>query len=90
MKNKCGVNGRSSNFFYAFVDYENTEAYHTDVEGQIVDLGLKFGLIDRKGAWYSYKDIRVSGMENFVAKLIEEKALIKLESEVTEIISKTK
>lgn len=81
-KNKCGKNGRSSNFFYSFVDYGNVKAYHTDVVGQIVDLGMKFGIVDRKGAWYSYDDVRVSGMDNFVEQLIESKRVKDLENDV--------
>ena len=82
VKNKCGINGRSSNFFYAFVDYGNVEAYHTDSAGQIVDLGMKFGLVERKGAWYSYGEIKVSGMDNFVDALITSGSLKSLEEEV--------
>lgn len=82
VKNKCGVNGRSANFFYAFVDYGSTKAYHTDSAGQIVDLGMRFGLVERKGAWYSYGDIRVSGMENFVDELVSSGKIKTLESDV--------
>lgn len=82
VKNKCGINGRSANFFYAFVDYGNVEAYHTDAAGQIVDLGMKFGLVERKGAWYSYGEVKVSGMDNFVDTLITSGSLKTLEEEV--------
>lgn len=82
VKNKCGVNGRSANFFYAFVDYGNVSAYHTDSSGQIVDLGMRFGLVDRKGAWYSYEDIRVSGMDNFVDELVKSGKIRDLENDV--------
>ena len=82
MKNKCGVNGRSANFFYAFVDYGNVSAYHTDNAGQIVDLGMKFGLVERRGAWYSYDDVKVSGMDNFVEELISQRKIKSLEEEI--------
>lgn len=84
VKNKCGINGRSANFFYAFVNYGNVEAFHTDSAGQIVDLGMKFGLVERKGAWYSYGDTKVSGMDNFVDTLISNGQLKSLEKEVYE------
>lgn len=86
VKNKCGVNGRSSNFFYAFVNYGSVRAYKTDAVGQIVDLGMKFGLVQRKGAWYSYDDVRVSGMDNFVEELISQGKIPSLENEVYEIM----
>lgn len=82
IKNKCGVTGRSANFFYAFVNYGNVKAYHTDYAGQLVDLGLKFGLIDRKGAWYAYGDIRMGGMDNFVDELVNSGKLKELEEDI--------
>lgn len=82
VKNKCGVNGRSANFFYAFVNYGSVKAYHTDSAGQIVDLGMRFGLVERKGAWYSYDDTRVSGMDNFVEELVGSGKIRELESDV--------
>ena len=82
MKNKTGVNGRRATFFYAFVTYGNTSAYKTDVEGQIIDLGLKYGLVERKGAWYSYGDVRVSGMDSFSAELVDTGAIKQLEEDV--------
>lgn len=82
VKNKCGTNGRSSNFFYAFVDYGSVKAFHTDSAGQIVDLGMRFGLVERKGAWYSYGETRVSGMDNFVDALVSTGKIKDLENEV--------
>lgn len=82
VKNKCGVNGRNSNFFYAYVNYGTTKAYRTNIEGQLVDLGMHFGLIERKGAWYSFGEVKVSGMDNFVQALIDNKALKQLEEAV--------
>lgn len=84
IKNKVGVNGRSSTFFYAFTDYGSIKAYKTDVTGQIVDLAMRYGLVERKGAWYYYQDLKVSGMDTFSSNL-EETGLIKqLEAEVYE------
>ena len=57
-------------------------------EGEIVDLGVKEGLIDKAGAWYSYKDDRIGqGKDNVrvflkenpeIANEIEEQIRIKL------------
>ena len=76
------MNGRRATFFYAFVTYGNTPAYKTDVEGQIIDLGLKYGLVERKGAWYSYGDVRVSGMDSFSSELVKTGAIKQLEEDV--------
>lgn len=82
IKNKVGTNGRSANFFYSYVDYGTTKAFHTDVSGQIVDLGMKFGLVERKGAWYSYDDVKVSGMDSFVEELESSGKIKELENDV--------
>ena len=68
-------------------DYENIEAYHTDTTGQIIDLGMKFGLVERKGAWYSYEDVRVSGMNSFTEELEKTGKLRELEQEVYDEMS---
>tara|TARA_B100001250_G_scaffold292684_1_gene254323 strand:+ start:425 stop:1498 length:1074 start_codon:yes stop_codon:yes gene_type:complete len=57
-------------------------------EGEIVDLGVKEGLIDKAGAWYSYKEDRIGqGKDNVrvflkenpeIANEIEEQIRIKL------------
>ena len=84
LKNKVGVSGRIANFFYSYIDYGNTKAHQTDVASQIVDLGMKFGLADRKGAWYVYGDTRVQGMDSFVDTLVKTGDIKKLEQEVYE------
>lgn len=85
-KNKCGINGRTSNFFYAFVDYGSCKQYKTDVPSQIADLGMHYGLIERKGAWYQYGDVRVSGMDNFVEELIKSGKMKSLEKELNDLM----
>ena len=57
-------------------------------EGEIVDLGVKEGLIDKAGAWYSYKDDRIGqGKDNAriflkenpeISQEIEEQIRVKL------------
>lgn len=84
VKNKCGVNGRSANFYYSFVTYGSVKAYKTDVAGQIVDLAMRYGIIERKGAWYYYSDLKVSGMDNFVNELTESGKLRLLEKELND------
>ena len=88
VKNKCGVNGRSGNFFYAFVNYGFVKAYKTDYAGQIVDMSMKYGLVERKGAWYDYGDEHVNGMDNFVEQLVSTGKIKDLENEVYEQMDK--
>ena len=82
VKNKVGVPQRSATFFYAYVDYGGTQAYSTDASGQIVDLAMKYNLVERKGSWYDYKDLHVQGIDNFVSELTKSGMLKKLEKEV--------
>lgn len=87
VKNKTGVNGRRANFFYAYVEYGTVPAYKTDVTGQIIDLGMKYGLVERKGAWYQYDKVRVNGMDSFAAELEDSGAIKDLEADVYEEMS---
>lgn len=82
VKNKVGINGRSATLFYAYVNSGGTRAYHTDTVGQIVDLGIKYGFVERKGAWYSYGKLKVSGMDKFVEELSKGDAIKQLEIDV--------
>lgn len=88
VKNKTGINGRTANFFYAFVNYGNVKAYKTDVVGQIVDLAMHYGLVERKGAWYSFGETRVSGMDNFTSELVSSGQSKVLEQAVYEAMNK--
>lgn len=38
-------------------------------EGSILDLGVDFGLIEKKGSWFTYKDKRFQGREGFREEL---------------------
>lgn len=86
LKNKVGVRGRSVNFFYAYTDYGNTPAYKTDVEGQIVELGIRYGLIERRGAYYVYGETKVQGLDNFVKYIIDEDIIKNLSKDINEQI----
>jgi RecA/RadA recombinase len=82
MKNKVGVQGRESTFFYSYVDYEEIPAGKTDTFGQLVDIAIRFGVVQRKGAWYMYNDLKVQGMDNFIRTVSEEGVRKSLEKDV--------
>jgi recombination protein RecA len=45
-------------------------------EGELIDYGVKFDIIDKSGAWFSYKDIKLGqGKENVKKKLKEDTVL---------------
>ncbi|MBK68723.1 MAG: recombinase RecA [Legionellales bacterium] len=50
-------------------------------EGEIVDLGVKEGLIDKSGAWYSYKDDRIGQGKDNVRVFLKENPEIASEIE---------
>ncbi len=55
-------------------------------EGEIVDLGSELGILDKSGAWYSYKGERLGqGKENIKALL---KSNVKLKEEIETLIRK--
>ena len=83
-KNKTGVPGRTGNMFYSYVDYGTTKANNTDREYQIVDLAMRMGLVERKGAWYVYGSTRVQGMDSFIEQLYESGQIKELEDELNE------
>ena len=62
--------------YYGEEDSEFSPKFKTNVPKQIVELGITFGFINRKGAYYDYGDIRVQGIDNFVSTL-EDKGLLK-------------
>ena len=55
--------------------------------GEIVDLGVKFGIIDKSGAWFSYGDERIGqGRENAKKFLVENHKLAEeIESKIRDL-----
>lgn len=50
---------------FKVVDFDIMYGSGISKEGELVDLGVKAGLIDKSGSWYSYKDERIGqGREN--------------------------
>lgn len=45
-------------------------------EGEIVDIGVKLDIINKSGAWFSYKDLRWQGRDNVKEHLKKDKALM--------------
>jgi recombination protein RecA len=42
-------------------------------EGELIDLGVKHGMIDKAGAWYSYKDERIGQGKDNVRSFLKER-----------------
>lgn len=81
-KNKVGVNGRTGTLFYAYVDFGTIPAHKTNANEQIVELGMRYGYVDRKGSWYVYDDVKVQGLDNLAAELESTGKMKDLENDV--------
>ncbi len=44
----------------------------TSLEGELIDLGVKQGIVDKSGAWYSYKDERIGQGKDNVRRFLKE------------------
>lgn len=44
----------------------------TSKEGELIDLGVKQGIVDKAGAWYSYKDERIGQGKDNVRQFLRE------------------
>ena len=54
--------------------------YHT---GEIIDLGVKLGLVDKSGAWYAYKGDKIGQGKANASRYLEENSAICEEIETT-------
>jgi len=59
--------------------------------GEIMDYGLKFGIIDKAGAWFSYNSIKLGqGRENSINTMFaDEKLFSEIEKKIRDEIGKT-
>lgn len=76
-KNKVGRRGLSSSYYFTFVDLGHTKANSVDVVGQVIDLGVKFGLITKRGSFYDYEGKKYQGMANLEAGLLEDESVFR-------------
>ncbi|UTA49197.1 recombinase RecA [Simiduia sp. 21SJ11W-1] len=52
-----------------------------NLQGEIIDFGVKLGLIDKAGAWYSYKGDKIGQGKNNVVKFLMENPAVQEEIE---------
>src|SRR5699024_519467 len=50
-------------------------------EGEIIDLGVQSGIVDRAGAWYSYKDTRIGQGKDNAREFLRENPVMAREIE---------
>ena len=68
------------------VDFDIMYGSGISKEGEIVDLGVKLGLIEKAGSWFSYKDAKIGQGKENAKKFLKENPKIK--DELTEQIKK--
>lgn len=68
---------------FKVVDFDIMYGSGISKEGELLDLGVKIGLIDKSGSWYSYKDERIGqGREN-VKEFFKQNPAVAAELETT-------
>lgn len=87
-KNKFGEPFRESSFYFSFVDDGELKVAQTDTTAQLIELGLMFGIIERKGNYYTYKTAAGNGIEGFKNKLSASGAISELKEQVYTLIDK--
>ena len=51
-----------------------------------MELGIRYGLIERRGAYYVYEETKVQGLDNFVKYIIDEGIIKNLSKDINEQI----
>lgn len=64
-KNKAGQPLREMSLYFSFIDDGVLKKGETDVVAQLIELGIRYNLIERVGNGYSYKGYKGRGMETF-------------------------
>jgi RecA/RadA recombinase len=82
MKNKTARPFLNATFYFSFINDGSTKAGKTDIEAQIIELGIRFGMIERAGAWYEYDKCKVNGVAAFQAEMIKSAKIKKLSEQV--------
>jgi len=79
-KHKTGRPYRKGSFYY---DVERKKLLN---EATVIDYGVKYSLVNKKGAWFMYGDLKFQGLSKFTQALEKDKKLFnKLKNEVMEI-----
>lgn len=70
-KNKTGTPQRTGMFDFYFDDGGPVEQGHFDNVKEVIIEGVAYGVLKKSGAWYTYGDIRVNGIDAFTDKMRE-------------------
>lgn len=70
-KNKVGRRGLNGTYYFSFVEDGMTKAGSVDVLAQLIELGVRFSLIEKKGAFYHYEGSSYQGMAKLTHALTD-------------------
>ena len=90
LKNKVGAQFREGSYYYAIETFEGVEKGTTDIVAQLIDLGVRYEVIKRAGAFYSFDGLKGQGVDKFKAALNEAGKLKDLESALYKAIEEDK
>lgn len=74
-KNKVGRSFLEGEIFFSFINDGIYKRNKTDIIGQVVEMGVKFGHINQSGAWFDIDGNRVQGMEKLKNVLADNDSL---------------
>jgi RecA/RadA recombinase len=86
LKNKFGPALREATLYFSYQDDGELEVGETDIMAQLIELGIRYKLIERVGNGYEYNGVKGKGMESFKKAMYTEKMGKQLEIEVYEKI----
>ena len=71
-KVKCVKNKTATPFKTAEIDIYFKDKYGMDIESQYIDLAIKFNVIQKAGAWFSFNEIRLGQGKENASKFLKE------------------
>lgn len=82
LKSKVGRPFKSANFNMSFIETARLYAGETDIPMQLVEIGIRSGLITVSGAWLQFESVRSQGREKFVDDLLSSGSIGNLEKQL--------
>ncbi|QWT29955.1 RecA-like DNA recombinase [Streptomyces phage TunaTartare] len=81
-KNKLGPQSRKGEYDL----YYDGDFVGIDAIGETVDAAEKYGIVTKKGAWYTVEEGQIQGRDNVIAKLREDDVLLKTLKEKVNLV----
>ena len=76
-KNKMSAMSASQEYDYYFKASEDHFVGEIDHVPELIELGVKYGIVQKAGSYYKFKNYSIQGIQNFSKELKENNSLIK-------------